>query len=93
MPRWSKALIEWYNADGYQGLWEGTPNPERGGWDPADLPRLARHIRADMQFAQAILQYCDDGDTLVIAVFDGVEPPPGPRRGTAFVPDTFEEHM
>lgn len=93
MPRWTKAVIELHTADGYQGCWDGTPNPSRGGWDTDDLPRLARRIRDDMRYASATLQYCEDGDTLVVGVFDGVDPPPKPRRGRMIMPDVFEDHL
>lgn len=93
MPRWTKALIELYTVDGYQGCWEGTPNPARGGWDLGDLPRLARRIREDMGYAGAILQYCEDGDALIIGVFDGTEPPDRPKKGRSIVPDVFEDHL
>ena len=93
LPRWTKALIELYTEEGYQGCWEGTPNPERGGWNPADLPHLAKRIREDMGYADAFLQYCEDGETLVIGVFDGTDPPRQPRKGSSIVPDTFEDYI
>lgn len=93
MPRWTKALIELYTPDGFKGHWEGSPSPTRGGWDPADLPRLARRIRDTMGYADALIEYCEDGDTLVIGLFEEVEPPAKPKRGVRFVPDAFEEHM
>lgn len=93
MPRWTRALIEVYTADGYQGCWEGTPNPARGGWDADDLPRLAQRIREDMRYPSARLQYCEDGDALIIGVFDGVEPPKKPKRGRVIIPDVFDDHL
>ncbi len=93
MPRWTKAFVEIYTTNGYQGCWEVTPSPDRGGWELADLPDFVRRIRGDMRYAYASLQYSEDGDALVIGVFDGVEPPDTPKRGQVIVPDTFEDDL
>jgi len=93
MMRWTRVFIEIYDVSGYTGRWEGTPDPGRGGWDPNDLPALAKRIRENPRYRNATLHYCEEGRDLIIGVFDGVKPPSGPKKGQPFVPDTFEEHM
>lgn len=93
MQRWKCNFIEVYTGDGYQGRWESEPSESSRGFGPQDIPRLARMIRNKLGFKDAILQYCDDGDTLVIGVFVGVEPPARPKQGRTIVPDAFEDDL
>lgn len=91
MPRWTEAIIELYSAGQYQGCWEGTPSPDRGGWDAEDLPRLAQRIRDDTRYATATLQYAEDGDALLIGVFNDCQPPAKPKRGRELSPEVLAE--
>ncbi len=91
MPRWSKLLIEIYGSEGFEGHWEVTPEPDEGGFDCDDLPRIVGHIRGELNYGDALLAYCEDGSELVIGVFCGVEPPACCNRGRLFVPDFSDE--
>ncbi len=91
--RWRTIHIELYNEDGQQGTRDGPPAPARGGFDPEDLPSLISKFRADMQCERASIVYCEDGDALIVGVFDGVEPPAAPKRGTAYIPDIFDSML
>lgn len=93
MPKWTQVFIELYTEEGYRGRWESSPGPASRGWDIDDLPGLARCVREELGFTAATLQYCEDGETLVIGVFDGVEPPGEPKRGRVIIPDVFEDHL
>jgi hypothetical protein len=85
MPPWSKLWIELYGKDGYQGRWE--INPGSGCLVTEDyLPQCVEGIRADERYRDAHIRFCEEGDEIVVGVFNGKSPPNPPKRGTVYEP-------
>jgi len=87
VKRWRRLIIEVYNGDGFHGSYEPKSNPPDPRYDDDDLARFVQQIiRGKLAMGNAVLRFCEDGGDLIIAVFDGADPPDWPKRGHEYIP-------
>ena len=90
MRLWKRFIVELYDEDGYRGCWE--PESDSHSYDESDLKWMVEQaVRGKLGFQDATLQFCEDGDDLIIGVFDNLPPPSQPRRGVVYTPSWISE--